>query len=79
MACRIQPIHGLKSFDILQDGVASGILYPPASFGDGWEVWRLARGEGRIPGLSGDEWFRTFATKADALAFLGIEREQVAA
>ena len=79
MAFRVERIHGLNSLCIVGDDGPAGHLYPPMSFGDEWEIWPLASGERTIPGIPDDELFRSFRTKADALAFLGIQPEALAA
>jgi len=70
----LEAIKDFPTRSILRDGECVGYLYRPAFRGDAWEIWPSYQQQ--HPYLdTGTSLFVSFASEADALAFLGIRPE----
>jgi hypothetical protein len=74
MTLSLEPIYGLPTLAIVRDGQCVGYLYDPTTAGEAWEIWPSYQ---RTHPLldTGTSQFVSFASAADALAFLGITSE----
>lgn len=62
----IEPVHGLSSRLVMRGSERMGILFPPQTSSEPWEIW------------CGPEWLRnTFASEGEALEALGIVSAQL--